>query len=78
MLAKISTRLELLFLDMFIYVLSDARWFRMLVRGFYALKYNRQLHRRLIGLCVLFGLLGVGLGWVLSVFLNGPALPGIF
>ncbi len=78
MLTKISTRLELFFLNLFIYVLSNTKWFRILVRGFYELNQNRRLFRRFISLCLMFGLLGIGLGWALSIFLDRAGIPGIF
>lgn len=70
MLAKISSRLELIFLDIFIYVLSDTKWFRMLVRGFYAVTNDRQFRRQFIYICLLFGVTGICLGWVISMWIS--------
>ena len=78
MLAKISSRLELIFLDIFIYVLSDTKWFRMIVRGFYTITNNRQQLHQFIYICFVFGLIGLSLGWLLSVLLSRTGFMGIF
>lgn len=70
MLARISSKLELFFLDVFIYVLSDSKWFRMLLRGFYAVKNDRAARQQFIYICAMFVFVGISLGWGLSMLLN--------
>lgn len=70
MLAKFSSRLELFFLDIFIYVLSDSKWFRMIVRGFYAMMNDRQLFQQFVLVCLVFGLFGLSMGWVMFTLLD--------
>jgi hypothetical protein len=78
MAGKIASRLELLFLDIFIYVLSDARWFRLAFRGSYVVARNPVLLKKFVAICLLFGLLGGIFGWILSIWLIDPNIGSIF
>ena len=77
MAGKIASRLELLFLDIFIYVLSDARWFRLVFRGSYEVIKNPALLKKFIAVCLLFGIFGMLCGWFLSVLLIDPNIGGV-
>ena len=67
MVAQISQKLELFFLDLFIFVLSETKWFRKAFQIAYALCTDKPFLTRFVATIILASLVGLGVGFVLSM-----------
>ena len=70
MYANIATQIEIFFLDLFIYVLSESKLFRSLVQIGYRLLHDRWFFFQFSIICIVFSGLGLGLGYWLSTLLE--------
>jgi hypothetical protein len=70
MYANIATRIEIFFLDLFIYVLSESKLFRTLIQIGYRLLHDRWFFVQFSLISFVFGFLGIGLGYWLSLLVE--------
>jgi len=67
MYTKIATRIEMFFLDFFIYVLSESKIFRFMVNVSVALLIDKIFLLKFSFICLIFSFIGMGLGLYISI-----------